>query len=189
MPRRGRLWPRATQVTGKCSAELARPAADGLVGDLDATLREQILHIPQAQGEPEVEPDGVADHLRREAVALIRDGRHSSRLPVVTAPFKAQQTLPDNAKAVGNQLYIVFALGILLVHLVLAAQYESWLSPVSVILAVPLSLVGPVVGLSAVGADNNLYTQIGIILLVALSAKNAILIVEVAREGRGLPAG
>jgi hydrophobic/amphiphilic exporter-1 (mainly G- bacteria), HAE1 family len=89
-------------------------------------------------------------------------------------------------KLVGSQMYLVFGLALLLVYLVLAGQYESWYAPVSVILAVPLSFIGPVAlaALTKSGLNNNLYVQIGLVLLMALSAKNAILIVEFAREQR-----
>src|SRR5262249_8379505 len=73
---------------------------------------------------------------------------------------------------VGSPLFIVFAPALLLVYLVLAGQYESWYAPISVILSVPLSFIGPVLTLSALtesGLNNNPYVQIGLVLLMALS--------------------
>jgi hydrophobic/amphiphilic exporter-1 (mainly G- bacteria), HAE1 family len=66
----------------------------------------------------------------------------------------------------------------------IAAQYESWVDPIALVTIVPLAVLGAVVGLMPRGMDNNLYTQVGLVLLVGLSAKNAILVVEFAREKR-----
>jgi HAE1 family hydrophobic/amphiphilic exporter-1 len=85
-------------------------------------------------------------------------------------------------KKVGYQAYFIYALSIILVYMVLAALYESWTSPAAVILVVPVALVGVLLALIARGYDNNLYTQVGLVLMIALASKNAILIVEFARE-------
>jgi HAE1 family hydrophobic/amphiphilic exporter-1 len=85
-------------------------------------------------------------------------------------------------KQIGYQAYFIYALSITLVFMVLAALYESWTSPAAVILAVPMALVGVLVALLIRGYDNNLYTQIGLVLMIALASKNAILIVEFARD-------
>jgi HAE1 family hydrophobic/amphiphilic exporter-1 len=93
-------------------------------------------------------------------------------------------------KKVSGEAVKVFAVAVLLVYLVLAFQYESWILPLAVILVVPLGLLGVVAAVEFRAFDNNIYTQIGVVLIIALASKNAILIVEFARElrlaGRGV---
>jgi hydrophobe/amphiphile efflux-1 (HAE1) family protein len=84
----------------------------------------------------------------------------------------------------GSSLVIIYVLAFLLVYLVLAAWYESWTASIAVLLSVPMAIIGVLVGCALWGLTVSVYTQIGLLLLIALSAKNAILIVEFSRDAR-----
>ncbi|MBL9118841.1 MAG: multidrug efflux RND transporter permease subunit [Phycisphaerae bacterium] len=125
---------------------------------------------------------------------LLRPGTSSGE-GMRTLERAAEESLPQGMgyewtgmsyqeRLVGNAGLIVFALAILLVYLILAAQYESWMVPIAVVLSIPLVVLGAMLALMVRGLDNNIFTQIGLVLLVGLGAKNAILIVEFARENR-----
>jgi len=118
---------------------------------------------------------------------------YSSGEALATMERLASQVLPEGIgyewteiayeqKASGNTAVMAFILAVVFVFLLLAAQYESWTLPLSVILIVPMCLLSAITGVSLAGMDNNILTQIGFVVLIGLAAKNAILIVEFARE-------
>lgn len=112
----------------------------------------------------------------------------AAKLPEVTAVGYKGESLAF--KQTGSSIYIVLALTILVVYLVLAAQFESFVHPAVIILTVPLAVAGGLLGLVVMGGTLNIYSQIGIVMLVGLAAKNGILIVEFANQlrdqGRGI---
>ncbi|MFT3967136.1 MAG: efflux RND transporter permease subunit, partial [Sphingobium sp.] len=103
---------------------------------------------------------------------------------VLPAGFDYEWTeLAYEQKQAGNTGIIAFALAVVFVFLLLAALYESLVLPLAVILIVPMCLLAAILGVNAMGMDNNILTQIGLVVLIGLAAKNAILIVEFARQG------
>jgi HAE1 family hydrophobic/amphiphilic exporter-1 len=153
----------------------------GTFVDVQETLGPQVIQrylmYPSAQinGEP------APGYSSGQALGLMED-MAKRKLPA-TMDYKWTGMSFQEKESSGGQA-LIFGMAVVFVFLVLAAQYESWTSPAAVIAVVPLAALGVVIALVMRGADNNVYTQIGVVLLVALASKNAILIVEFASEQR-----
>ncbi|MND95845.1 Efflux pump membrane transporter BepE [compost metagenome] len=119
---------------------------------------------------------GYSSGQAEQAIAKLLDEELPNGMTYEWTDLTYQQILA------GNTAVFIFPLCVLLAFLVLAAQYESWSLPLAVILIVPTVLFSAITGVILAGSDNNIFTQIGLIVLVGLACKNAILIVEFAKE-------
>ena len=172
----------------KTAEDLARIKVRNAAGDMVPLGNVTTLHNTYG-------PDRVPRYNLYPASEIAGDTApgKSSGFAVATMEKLAAQVLPAGIgyewtdltyqqTTAGNTGLLIFPLSVLFVYLVLAAQYGSWSAPVSILLIVPMTLLAALVGVRAAGQDVNILTQIGFLVLVGLAAKNAILIVEFARQ-------
>ena len=119
---------------------------------------------------------GISSSQAQQAIASLLDARLPRGMAYEWTELAYQEQIA------GNTMLLIFPLCVLLVYVVLAAQYQSWSLPLSVILIVPMTILSAIAGVWVTGGDNNVFTQISFLVLAGLACKNAILIVEFARQ-------
>jgi multidrug efflux pump len=136
--------------------------------------------LTRYNGYPSFTINGSAAHGRSSGEAMAAMERIAARLPAGVGHAWSGQSYEERLS--GAQAPMLFALSVLVVFLALAALYESWSIPFAVMLVVPLGVIGAVLGVTLRGMPNDIYFKVGLIATIGLSAKNAILIVEVAKD-------
>ncbi len=153
----------------------------GTLLSVDETLGPQIITRYNMYPSASISGTAAAGYSSGQALKIMEDMAEAKLPPSMGFEWTG---MSFQEKASGGQAVFIFALAVIFVYLVLCAQYESWTIPMAVILSVPLALLGTAIAVAVRGLDVNVFTQIGIVLLIALVSKTAILIVEFAKTKR-----